>query len=666
MIARPSLPAMPNPLKIARRLAGRARRLLRDRLRGETDRTTFDLFDLRRFNDAVTPLGVMAWARGTAQASRGETGALRFILTEYAARPDLRRRHPRGLTERTALRDELVQTPCLSADGRANVAAAFEGLRGERAKRVYDMRQDLRAVFLFGLTPHPLCIDYVHWFIHHGSPQYGVSLEEVIWCLYEEGEATDRGLVTTYLGNPEWQRDCPDALTIFGWDKFKDYLSHRHQLAGRWFDRATLTPALRPWDELTVACRARGITDLPRAAAERSDTAAVTRWVRSQNLGVKPSSAWLAGLADDIRAGLPARPGVNVIAHFRYPSGLQEAALGVDRGLRAVGARMSLREIPVTHACDWSEPERYRGTELYDTTVFLAAINTAPADWIPRAGVDWRAGVRRIAYWYWELDEVPADWRAKMQWPDEVWAPTRFLADAFRKVVDVPVIPMLPGLELPPVVARPRSYFGLPEGKTLFLFSFDMSSVIARKNPHAVIDAFRRAFTRDDAAHLVIKVSRGETRPDELLKLRVLAGTMNATVLNATMTRADTLSLLNLADCYVSLHRAEGLGLGMAESMLLGKPVVATNYSGNTDFMTPDTAWLVDYDLVPVGPGNFPYPETATWAEANVEQAAGYLREIYDDPAAAKAKAERGREHVRTVLDPEAFGRRMLARLMAS
>ena len=129
------------------------------------------------------------------------------------------------------------------------------------------------------------------------------------------------------------------------------------------------------------------------------------------------------------------------------------------------------------------------------------------------------------------------------------------------------------------------------------------------------------------------------------------------------LTRDDTLALLDLADCYASLHRAEGLGLGLAESMLMGKPVVATNYSGNLDFMTADTAYLVDYDLVPVGPGVDPYPEDAVWAEARIDHAASLMRRIYDDPDAARATGRRGQAHARALLHPEKFGAKMLARL---
>jgi glycosyltransferase involved in cell wall biosynthesis len=276
-----------------------------------------------------------------------------------------------------------------------------------------------------------------------------------------------------------------------------------------------------------------------------------------------------------------------------------------------------------------------------------------------------RPGVRRVAVWYWELEELPREWAGQLGWADEVWAPTRFTADCFRKYVAVPVVPMLPGVELPLFKPRPRSHFGLPDDRFTFLFSFDMASVMERKNPLGLIAAFRRAFRSDDRAHLVIKVSRGEKDPDSLTRLRSAAGD-GVTIIDEVMTREDALALLGCADCYVSLHRSEGLGLGMAESMLLGKPVIATGYSGNIDFMSPDAAHLVEYRRVPIVENLDPYPKGCHWAEPSVEHAAELMRLVYDRPDEARALGERAKLHAGRVLSVEAAGRRMADRLKAS
>ena len=306
----------------------------------------------------------------------------------------------------------------------------------------------------------------------------------------------------------------------------------------------------------------------------------------------------------------------------------------------------------------------YRGLEIYDTTITLAAINTFPEVWRERSGVHWRDNVKRIALWYWELEDVPAEWLPQMQWPDEVWAPTAHLAAAFAKCVSVPVRPMLPGVELPQFLSKSRDELGLPAG-FVFLVSFDMGSVMARKNPLGAVAAFAEAFRGGrDGVHLVVKVSRGDTRPDDLEMLQsAVAATPNATLIDRVFSRNDVVALLHSADCYVSLHRAEGLGLGMAESMLLGKPVIATDYSGNRDFMPIGTAYLVRYRIATLQRDHGPYPAGAHWAEPDISHAAESMRLAVDDAAGTAAMAARGRAHAAEVLSMTAYAARVAAAL---
>jgi glycosyltransferase involved in cell wall biosynthesis len=520
---------------------------------------------------------------------------------------------------RDALRGETAETcfdihnprelnPVLAAHGVAPPTAAQRAnTLTERVKRVFELRPDLREAFPFALTPHPDRRRFLEWLLVHGAKDYGIKPDEAVAWLFEQDAAPDRGLATTYRLRLDWQQAVPHALTPTGWPKLIRFLRGSYDLRGRWVGRARFVP---------------------------------------------PSE-------DD-----PTAPGVNVVGHFRYTSGLQEAAFGAVNGLRRAGFRTSLRDLPVIFPCDWRDRERYLGLEDFDTTVCVAAVNTFPAEWYPRAGLHMRPGVRRIAVWYWELEELPAGWADKLGWADEVWAPTRFIADCFRKYVSVPVVPMLPGVELSPFPARPRSHFGLPDDRFTFLFSFDMASVMERKNPLGLVAAFRRAFRPTEPAQLVIKVSRGERDPDSLAKLRAAAGD-GVAVIDEVMTREDALALLASADCYVSLHRSEGFGLGMAESMLLGKPVIATGYSGNLDFMTPDVAHLVDSRRVPIVADLSPYPKGCHWSDPSVEHAAELMRLVFDRPDEARALGARAKAHVERVLSVEAAGRRMADRLRA-
>jgi glycosyltransferase involved in cell wall biosynthesis len=481
---------------------------------------------------------------------------------------------------------------------------------GDRVRRIFELRPDLREVFPLGYTPHGRR-DLLAWLLGCGQNEFGVSADECLRFLHEMDVRPDRGLVPHYLHNPEWQRIVPDALTTNGWPKLVEYLKAKYGIRGRWVRLLRLPHVVhtQPIDH-TV--------------------------------------------------------GVNVLAHFRYASGLQEAAFGITRGLTHAGVPMSLRDLPVIFPCDWTDRNRYDGLEAYDTTIYVAAANTFPHEWYPKAGLHARPGVRRIAVWYWELDEVPVDWRPHLQWADEVWAPTEFIAGAFRKAVSCPIVAMLPGVELPSFKPKPRSAFGLSHDKYLFLFSFDMGSVMARKNPLAAIEAFRRAFRRDEPVHFAIKVSRGDSRPRDLTRLKEAAKAAGVQLIDRVLPRSDVLALLNTADCYVSAHRSEGLGLGLAESMLLAKPVIATGYSGNLDFTTPETGYLIDYRLVEVEPDpseHNPYPAGARWAEPSVEHLATLMRHVYENRDEANEKGKRAKLHIERVMSPAAFGKRMKHRL---
>ncbi len=148
------------------------------------------------------------------------------------------------------------------------------------------------------------------------------------------------------------------------------------------------------------------------------------------------------------------------------------------------------------------------------------------------------------------------------------------------------------------------------------LFIFDFLSVLERKNPLGLVDAFTRAFRPDEGPMLVIKTINGDLRLSDLERLRAVAGDRrDVLIVDRYYTEEQKNALVGACDCYVSLHRSEGFGLTMAEAMALGKPVIATGYSGNLHFMTPENSYLVDYVRVNVPTGCEPYPTTACWAE---------------------------------------------------
>lgn len=256
-----------------------------------------------------------------------------------------------------------------------------------------------------------------------------------------------------------------------------------------------------------------------------------------------------------------------------------------------------------------------------------------------------------VVYPAWELSKYPSTWAEQLNRFDEIWAPTGFILDALRPVVSKPVIHMPLACEVVLSSFRSRRFFGIPETSYAFLFFFDFRSFSARKNPTAVIRAFeelRRARPTNDVC-LVIKTHGSQAAPEALAALKeALAAQRDRVVLiDQAMTDNETKNLVRCCDAFVSLHRSEGFGRGLAEAMYLGKPVVATAYSGNMDFMDSNTAYLVGYDLVPVKAGEYPHGEGQEWADAHVTEAAKHMIALVDQPGLGREVGSRAARRIR-------------------
>lgn len=237
-----------------------------------------------------------------------------------------------------------------------------------------------------------------------------------------------------------------------------------------------------------------------------------------------------------------------------------------------------------------------------------------------------------IGVWLWELEDIPVEWHDIFPYVNELWAPSQFIADALRKVSPVPVTVIPYGMDMPIEEQLTRADFSLPADKFLVLAMYDSNSFMSRKNPMATVAAFREAFgEKPEKAHLVLKVNN--PTESDLAALREMLGSDDAyTLITGSMPKPRLNALIRLCDVFVSLHRSEGFGLVMAEAMALGRPVIATNWSANVEFMPADAACMVDYDLIPVNNAYQWGQDNQRWADAHVDHAAQYLRRLADDP----------------------------------
>jgi glycosyltransferase involved in cell wall biosynthesis len=483
-----------------------------------------------------------------------------------------------------------------------------------------------------------------------------ISADEALWFLLEQLEDPAAGLADTFVRDPLWQESVPHGLTRFGWDELKQWVASHYKVDGRWLRNAVRPDTLEPAEELhwlTVA----------RSALRRQFPDVLVNPATAHNLALElhrqglVDAHWLARLK-----ARPPRHGVNILAHYRYPSGLQVAATNATDALELIGD-VSMRDVPADLPMDLVGREGFLALHPHPITLSIIAPVPFAEDCYPRAGLPLRKGTYRIGYWYWELERVPHDWRAHESWLHELWAPTRFIGEALRRVMPMPVHDLLAGIPMPPVVTMPRSTFGLPDNRFLFLFIFDMCSMMQRKNPLAILEAFRRAFPQSESVALAIKVSRGFHDPAGLATLRDACQQAGAYLIDEVMSRGQMFALMNCCDAYVSLHRSEGFGLTLAEAMALGKPAIATGYSGNLDFMNEQNSLLVSSKRVPIRTAAHVYPIGCHWAEPSVDHAAELMRWLVDHPVEARVMADRGQQDVHKTLSLEAAGQRMAKRL---
>jgi len=354
--------------------------------------------------------------------------------------------------------------------------------------------------------------------------------------------------------------------------------------------------------------------------------------------------------------------GVNVTGYINAESGLGEATRCALRALERAEVPFALNNIKGPQRTADSTFSTFSETAPHPFN--LIHLNADNMEWIARQrGPAYFADRYTIGYWFWELETFRADWLHAFERVDEVWVATEFTRACVAAHAPVPVLHMPLGIRPPEPGPYGRAHFGLPDAPFIFLYTFDVSSQMERKNPMAAIRAFRLAGFAHDEAALLLKYTNGHTDRASVRRLAEAASGLRVIFLEGALTRPEVNALMNVTDACLSLHRAEGYGMTIAEHMLMGRPAIATAYSGNMDFMTPEVSRLVAGPRITLTRDHGPYLRGAVWADPDPSEAARHMVDLVRTEGLAAHLGSRGRDHVSHVLDPARTAALMATRL---
>jgi glycosyltransferase involved in cell wall biosynthesis len=383
-----------------------------------------------------------------------------------------------------------------------------------------------------------------------------------------------------------------------------------------------------------------------------------TSWVDEALTRLEGANRWYRAAA---RTRAPTVDGINVWGFFRDESGWGAATRGYVRALRRLGIPLAL--------LDLSDQSSNRSTDtsigpLDDRSPY--GVNLVCVD--PTQRFDAFGGADRytIGAWAWELPSFPPRWYDRFALYDEIWATTSFVADGLATIAPIPVVRLPPVLVPARLGSRRRGRALLGGGDDfVFLFVFDFHSHVERKNPQGVVSAFREAFEPDEPVRLVLKSVNGESDPAHLAGLSASADGRQVQLWDGYWSPEAMLDLVAGCDAYVSLHRAEGLGLTISDAMAHAKPTLATDWSGNADFMTAANSFPVRYELTSLDQTIGPYERGGTWAEPSSSHGAELMRHVYEHRAVAREIGKRAQRDIRLHYSEDAIARRIEARLRA-
>jgi len=376
-------------------------------------------------------------------------------------------------------------------------------------------------------------------------------------------------------------------------------------------------------------------------------------------------------LAPGENIDLPVGFGINLVAHVDANTGL--GLTGRQKASLLIRHRVPLSILGIRHELDQIQPGWTLSSHIAQCVEDLKHpinVYVLPAIRLTTLFQNYPGllvpGRLHVASFWWEMSRIPGPWLQQLSRFDGIIAESSFVAELVRNSLPmVPVIQVKHPVSVPDGTRGNRSKFGLPDDAIIFTVSLDPNSDPARKNPAAAVQAFRAAFPLSIGnAALVIRLNNADTawgKETTRILMQLANGDPRIFLLTGAMGHDEVLSLYASSDVYVSLHRGEGLGLGLMEAMALGKPVIATGWSGNMSFMDSTCGCLVRYRHIAAS-GNYWFTQPgfvgpdAQWADPVMEDAVAWMRKLFEDKPYRLRIGRRAQERISSY-QHEALGR---------
>jgi glycosyltransferase involved in cell wall biosynthesis len=605
------------------------------------------------------------------------------VLRWISERPDLRQAFPQAFsskTENLRLADWVESRACIefgiSSDVRNIVLEMLRQPLGKAAGHLLQSSSDLQAQFPLGLT-QVQAKTFIEHVSQNGSYARRHDPKWIEWFHCAVGKDWCADLVETWKRNRLLRAQFPLGLTPFGSQPFLNHISVMASQIDPTQDWAfikkldialssSITSQLRAlfrhdpdFGKIFPGLIQDGRVNKPYLL---SNTSILRSWLSERITDANLRKNWLSLFDQEIQQFLrDNRIEVNYIGLIAGSTGLGSAARSHIAALKSSGASVNELEIAVNQKyC--IEPQSKTQAEVVADTNIIHCNQDILKEAISQTSCRNFCGRKNIAYMVWELEQFNPALQLE-DYLDEIWTPSAFSAAAISAAVRVPVQIMPHPIAVPSERQSMREELNIPKTTFMYLFITDAKSRLYRKNVAALIRAFEKSLQSDDRdCCLVLKISDPWVEEHEVSKLQEMAKHLPVKFIWDCLPSAQLYGLMEDCDAYVSLHRAEGFGLTLAEAMALGKPVIATGYSGNMEFMTVNNSLPVRYEFS-AAPEYDEFYGMSHFAEPSVEHAAEMMSMIRTQPDLAKQIGARAAEDIKIFFSKEKIGKRMLDRL---